>query len=172
MSFCPTGLIFPVREADRMVISVAECFLFSFKASCFCFFVDCYIKATLLLAFKTSSLLRPQFYVCSSMISFNADAQNDACPGCISNYFLKGEIRDCRWKYKDSQVSKRLLKRMFLRPHRAPSGQELRHLEKAVFLRHYRRLWGLTPDPQGDRAKAAMVRSCQAAPLKCQSLQI
>lgn len=70
---------------------------------------------------------------------------------------------------KDGQVSKMLLKRMFSRSkrlkmntHRAPSGQELWHLGEAVFPGHYRRLWGLTPDPQGVRAKAAMVCSCHA----------
>lgn len=31
-----------------------------------------------------------------------------------------------------------------------------------MFLGHYRRLCGLTPDPQGVRAKAAMVCSCHA----------
>lgn len=52
--------------------------------------------------------------------------------------------------------------RVKMSTHRAPSGQELWHLGEAVFPGHYRRLWGLTPDPQGVRAKAAMVCSCHA----------
>lgn len=47
--------------------------------------------------------------------------------------------------------------------HRAPSGQELWHLEKAVFLGHCRSLCGLISDPHGVGAKAALVCSCDAA---------
>lgn len=88
-------------------------------------------------------------------------------------FFYKGEISDSRWcfccKSKDNQGREMLLKKKFLGSQtvkmdtpRAPSGQELWHLEKAVFLGHYRGPCALTSDPQGVRAKAAAVCSCRA----------
>lgn len=81
IAFCPTGLIFSVRETDRMI--VVE-YIFCLKASCFCLlletFVDRYVKAMTLLALKTSSLLIEQFlFVALRLFFFNPNAPNDAC---------------------------------------------------------------------------------------------